>query len=232
MKQKYSLKANKYISLRERFTLHLKVLVAFLALILIGGGALIYDFYTKNQKPATPTSKATVKTVSFDNKFFSTAYFRFTDSGDWKFIPNQSTKSKFVFQKYLNNSDLVQHQLIVYVNSTPQLLDLAASRVLPVELNRESNSFTPMEVSKHCGTTYKPGELHKVEMRQISGSTLLCDPEQGQFRVILAKTGGDYNLKLKRSDGSTANYIIIYQNQKIDPDTSTILQIASSFYAT
>jgi hypothetical protein len=129
----------------------------------------------------------------------------------------------------LPNSELVQHQLFVYVNSTPPPLDLAASRVLPVEINGENNGFKPKEVSDHCGKLYKAGEPHKVEPRQISGATLLCDPEQGQLRVILAKPGGDYNLKLKRSNGTFVNYIIIYQNQKIDPDTATATQIAQSF---
>jgi hypothetical protein len=231
MKQKYRYGTSKYISLGEKFSLHLKALSVFLVIAIVAGAALLYDIYTKNQAPATPISKTTVKTVTFDNKFFSTPYFRFTDSGDWQLIKNQSTGSKFVFQKYLNNSDLVQHQLIVYINSAPQPLELAASRVLPVEINSEGNSFIPTQVSDHCGKTYKSNELHKVELRQVNGSTLLCDPDQGQFRVIITKKGGDYNLKLKKANGTTANYIIIYQNQKIDPDSDTINQIANSFQA-
>jgi hypothetical protein len=231
MKQKYRYRTLKYISLRERFSLHFKILAVFVLALLIGAGVLIYDIYNKNQAPATPVSKTTVKAITFDNKFFSTPYFRFTDSEDWQFVKSLSTGSKFVFQKFLHNSSLVQHQLIVYVNSTPPPNDLAASRVLPVNVNTENNSFSPEEVSGHCGTTYKLGELHKVMLRRVNGSTLLCDPDQGQFRVVIAKAGGDYNLRLKRADGTMANYIIIYQNQKIDPDSDTVMQIASSFQA-
>jgi hypothetical protein len=231
MKQKYRVGTTKYISLRERFSLHFKILAVFVVALLIGGGVLIYDIYNKNQAPATPISKTTVKAITFDDKFFSTPYFRFTDSEDWQLIKSQSSTSKFVFQKYLHNSNLVQHQLIVYINSTPPPNDLAASRVLPVKVNAENNSFIPEEVSGHCGKEYKANELHKVELRQVSGSTLLCDPDQGQFRVIITKAGGDYNLRLKRANGLAANYIIIYQNQKIDPDSDTVMQIASSFQA-
>jgi hypothetical protein len=229
MKQKYRYGTNKYISLGERFGFRLKILMVFIAVILIAGGALLYDVLTNESIPQTPTSPTRTKNVAFDNKSFSSPYFRFTDTGDWKFIANQSTPNKIVFQKYLPNSELVQHQLFVYVNTTVPSLELATSRVLPVEINDENNKLKPLSVSDHCGASYKSGELHRVQSRQLNGATLLCDPEQGQFRVVFAKVGGDYNLKLKRADGSVANYIIIYQNQKIDPDPDTVMQIADSF---
>jgi hypothetical protein len=232
MKQKYRYGTTHYISFSKRFRAHLKLLLLFTAIILIAAGVLAYDIYNKSQAPATPVSNTSIKPVNFANEYFSTPYFKFTDSGDWKLINSQSTNTKFVFQKFLPNSDLVQHQLIIYVNSTPSPLDLAASRVLPVSLNSDNNALTPSQVSEHCGKTYKPGEVHRVKLRQVNGATLLCDPEQGQFRVIFAKAGGDYNLNLKRANGTTANYIIIYQNQKIDPDPDTVMQIASSFQAT
>jgi hypothetical protein len=231
VKQKYRYGTSKYISFSERFHFHLKFLLLFIFVLLLAVAALIYSIHTQNRTPQTPVSKATVKSVNFDTDFFSTPYFKFSDSGKWNFIKSQSTAKKFVFHKYLPNSDLVQHQLIVYINDTPLSLELAASRVLPVGINDQNNGFVPTKVSDHCGKFYKPGELHKVQPRQIEGSTLLCDPEQGQFRVVIAKAGGDYNLKLKRADGTTANYIIIYQNQKIDPDSDTAMQIAETFQA-
>jgi hypothetical protein len=229
MKQKYRYGTNKYISLGESFGFRLKILIVFTVVVLIAGSALLYDVLINESAPQTPTSPTRIKNVAFDNKSFSSPYFRFTDTGDWKFIAKQSTSNKIVFQKYLPNSDLVQHQLFVYINTTVSPLELATSRVLPVEINDENNKLKALSVSEHCGKSYKPGELHKVQPRQLNSTTFLCDPEQGQFRAILAKVGGDYNLKLKRADGSIANYIIIYQNQKIDPDTDTITQIADSF---
>lgn len=231
MKQQFRHGTKKYISFHRRFAVYFKVLLVCLFIALAVAAVLILDIDKNDKTPKAPISKATVKKITFNDKYFSTPYFKFTDSGKWNFIKSQSTASKFVFQKFLPNSKLVQHQLIVYVNSTPLPLDLAASRVLPVALNSQGDGFTPTRVSEHCGKTYEPGELHKVMPRQVDGSTLLCDPDQGQFRVILAKEGGDYNLKLKRANGSVANYIIIYQNQKIDPDADTIMQVASSFRA-
>jgi hypothetical protein len=52
-----------------------------------------------------------------------------------------------------------------------------------------------------------------------------------QYKVVLAQKGADYKLKLKRSDGSMATYIIIYQDQEITSDSLTIKQIASTFQA-
>jgi|GEM_PF-1189809 len=231
MKQKYRYGTKKYISPRESFGFRLKLLLVVLATILIAAGVFLYDFLTNDAAPQTPKSPTVVKSVNFDTKYFTSPYFRFTDSDEWNFIQSQSMANKFVFQKYLPKSTLVQHQLIVYINTTPIPLDLAASRVVPVQINADNNGFTPGEVSGHCGKSYTPNEPHRVESRQISGTTMLCDPDQGQFRVVFAKVGGDYNLKLKRADGSYANYIIIYQNQKLDPDTSTVEQIASSFQA-
>jgi hypothetical protein len=229
MKQKYRYGSKKYISPGESFRRRFKFLALFIILAALCAAAFLYDFYNKKQTPQTPTTKTTIKKITFEDKSFSTPYFSFKDSEDWKFVNSQSTANKFVFQKYLPKSELVQHQLIVYLNSLPPPLDLASSRVLPVGLNPQNNGFTPTKVSEHCGTSYKPGELHKVLPRQIDGSTLLCDPDQGQFRVVITKEGGDYNLKLKRANGTVANYIIIYQNQKIDPDPETVMRIASSF---
>lgn len=231
MKQQFRHGTKKYISFHRRFAVYFKVLLVCLFIALAVAAVLLLDIDKNDKTPKAPISKATVKKITFDDKYFSTPYFKFTDSGKWNFIKSQSTASKFVFQKFLPGSTLVQHQLTVYINSTPPPLDLAASRVLPVGLNDAGNGFVPTQVSEHCGKTYKPGELHKVMLRQVNGSTLLCDPDQGQFRVVIAKEGGDYNLRLKRADGSFANYIIIYQNQKIDPDADTIMQVAGSFQA-
>jgi hypothetical protein len=229
MKQKYRYGSSKYIAPAENFKFRFKLLLVVAAIVLVGSGLFLYDLVINSSTPLTPKTPTTVKSVAFDTKFFSSPYFRFTDSGSWELIKSQSTNNKFVFQKFLPNSSLVQHQLIIYINSTPPPLELSSSRVLPVSINDEINGFKPAGVSDHCGKLYGANELHKVQLRQISGTTMLCDPDQGQVRVILAKTGGDYNLKLKRSDGSFANYIIIYQNQKLDPDTTTVEQIASSF---
>jgi hypothetical protein len=229
MKQKYRIGTPNYIAPGENFRLRLKFLFLFVFFVIIALSGFLIDFYNKKQTPQEPVSKTTFKNITFQDKEFTSPYFKFKDSEDWKFIPSQSTSNKFVFQKYLPNSNLVQHQLMVYVNYTPPPLELASSRVLPVDINSEMNGFDPASVSAHCGTTYKPGELHKVIPRQVDGATMLCDPEQGQFRVIIAKKGGDYNLKLKRANGTETNYIIIYQNQKVNPDTETIIQIANSF---
>jgi hypothetical protein len=231
MKQRYRYGTKKYISPAESFGFRFKLLLVVVAVVLIAIGAFLYDFLTNDATPQKPTSPTVVKSVSFDSKYFSTPYFRFTDSGNWNFINSQSTGSKYVFQKYLSNSTLVQHQLIVYVNTTPPPLDLASSRVLPVQVNEDGGGFKAGQVSDHCGKLYGPNEPHRVQPRQISGTTILCDPDQGQFRVVIGQTGGDYNLKLKRSDGSFANYVIIYQNQKLDPDIDTVEQIAGSFQA-
>jgi hypothetical protein len=231
MKQKYRYGTKKYISPAESFGFRVKILVVFTLVVLVGGGIFLYDWATNDNKPQTPTSPTVIKPVSFDTKYFSSPYFRFTDSGNWEFIQSQSATNKYVFQKYLPNSTLVQHQLIVYINTTPPPLELAASRVLPIQINDGGNGFKLGEVSGHCGKMYGAGEPHRVQLRQISGATMLCDPDQAQLRVVLAKSGGNYNLKLKRSDGSFADYVIIYQNQKLDPDTSTIEQVAGSFQA-
>jgi hypothetical protein len=231
MKQRYKLGTSKYISPGENFRRRFKFLAIFLAVIIIAAAIFSYDFYNKKQSPKNPVSKTTLKNINFEDNEFSTPYFKFRDSEKWNFIASQSSSNKFVFQKYLLNSDLVQHQLIVYVDSTPAYNDLASSRVLPVGINSEGNGFIPEKVSDHCGKTYGPGEVHRVLPRQVDGATLLCDPEQGQFRVVISKKGADYNLNLKRSNGAMARYIIIYQNQKLDPDPETIMRIARSFQA-
>jgi hypothetical protein len=232
MKQKYRVGSGKYIAPGENFRRRFKVLAIFILIVGIIASVFVYDFYKKDMPPQAPLSKTTIKKITFDDKGFSTPYFKFKDKEVWQFIPNQSTKNKYVFQKFLPNSELVQHQLTVYINNTPPPLELASSRVLPVELNSSDKGMKPSSVSEHCGKAYKPNELHKVMNRLIDNTTILCDPDQGQFRVVLAKLGGDYNLKLKRADGTTANYIIIYQNQKLEPDTDTVMQIANTFQST
>lgn len=229
MQEVYRHGSRHYISWSRGFRRRKRLLGIVLLLLFLAAGFIARDLYFVNKAGAPVTSKTTIKSVSFDGNHFSTPYFQFAESGTWKLAEAESNPSKYVWKKYQGSSPVVQHQLIVYVNQTPPPPELAAAAALPVKI--KDSSFEAGVPSPHCGGLFEPGEPRRVRPQTVGGTTILCDPDMGQRRVIFGSVGGDYNLRLKRSDGSSARYVIIYKDQRISSDDEILTQIADSFKA-
>ena len=204
-----------------------------LAIVLLVFGAIvafvIYDFYhLKHQNNKQPVGVTYRQNIAGPQTFTS-SYFQFSDTSKWVYAPNDSTATKLTYLLYA--SGLPAHSLTVYVNQTPLQDDLAVTRVLPVQV-KANNSFTLAgDISVACGSLYQPTDLKRIKTVSLSGTSLLCVPDSPQFSVVVGQVGRDYNLALKRSDGQTAQYIIIYRNLTVSPDPAPFVRIMKTFKA-
>lgn len=203
-------------------------LTAGLVLVLAIAALLIWIDNNRNQNQPSPVSTLQTYTVSGTANTFTSTYFKFKDNGKWVFDKKDSTSSKFVYFKYLGNE--VQHELEVYVNQLPIPSYLGTSRMLPVRIVN-NNSFDATVVTNECSSYYPPKAPHQEKNLTIEGSTMFCNPGSGDYSVILSQIGGDYKIKLRRSNGDTAQYIIIYRDLTLDPGPGIVKNIAETFQA-
>lgn len=179
-----------------------------------------------HQKDQGVTSATTNTQVNGNLTTFTNDYFQFQDSGTWVLSKHDSSSNRIVYHKFLKN--VLQDELIVYINQTPYPLLIEAPRVLPVRMIND-NRLTATVVSNPCVSQYAKGELHKVKEVTISGALMLCDPDSTEYYVILSEIGGDYTLNMKRPSGKPINFVVTYKDVGLDPQPDSILSIASTF---
>jgi hypothetical protein len=191
---------------------------------------LVFGFDLGHQANASgKTIGQTVHSTIAGPQTIKSAYFQFASSDKWVYAPNDSTANKLSYLLYENG--VPAHMVTVYVNQVPLMNDLAVTRALPVQI-ANGNSLNPTgDISDPCGNLYKPTDLKRIKLMSVSGTNMWCVPDSPQFLTIVGQVGGDYNLMLKRSNGSTARYIIIYHNLSATPDPTPFTRIMKTFQA-
>lgn len=210
-----------------RFKSRRRIAVIFFAAAALIIIAVLIDLRHSDKK-TKPTSAVQNIEIVDPVTTFTSDFFRFADTGKWVLNKQESTASKFIYYKY-HGAD-IQQQLIVYVNQVPIALYLASSRVLPVRIVN-SNSFDTTGVSGPCLGSYAAGELHKVKLVNINGANMLCDPDTPQYTIELAEVNGDYQLDLKRNNGTPVSFVITFRDLRFQPTADSILRIAKSFHS-
>lgn len=155
-------------------------------------------------------------------------YFSFSDNQKWLFDAKNSSADQFVYISYANG--VVAQSLTVYVGIVPIVDNLEATYVLPVNLNN-SNLNVSGNITGPCGQTYPVGAIKRVMSINIAGTTMVCVPDSPEYLVIASQVGGTYQLKLRRSNGQLASYIIIYRNLEVYPNPQSFYRIVASFKA-
>jgi hypothetical protein len=213
-------KRSHYSNFRRQMVITFLFLAAF--------AAVGYFIYTGlHRQPSKPVTSAVENTEITGNKVMTfNDYFQFEDTGAWVLDKNNSTANKFTY--HLFRKSVLEHEMVIYMNQVPIPLYLATPRVLPVRIVND-NSFQATDVSNSCGATYAKGELHKVKEVTINNATMLCDPDNSQYYVVLSEINGDYRLNLKRPNGTPVQFVITYKDVGLDPQPNSILNVANSF---
>jgi hypothetical protein len=213
-------KRSRYADFRRRLFFSILVLLPFIA---VG----VYIYLGLHNKPDKPVTSAVENTEITDNKVTTVSdLFQFQDRGPWVFDTNDSTPNKLTYHKF--RKKVLLHEMVIYINQVPIPLYLATPRVLPVHIvNNDSLQVT--NVSDPCGGQYAKGELHKVKELSIDGATMLCDPDNTQYFVILSEVNGDYRLHLKRPNGTPVQFVITYKDVGLNPTSTDLINVASSF---
>lgn len=203
---------------------------AVLMLLAISAAAGFYFLDAKKNNSFVPQSSNIRDTyVSGAVKTFKNADFQFKDDANWVLSAKDSGSGKYTYLQYRGRQ--IDHQLIVYVNRTPIPLELATARVLPVKIINNNSGLEALTVSEHCVKSYGARELHRVQDKKIQNSLMLCDPDTPSYSVVVSEVGDDYRLKLKKPNGSDVQFVIIYKNQKLNPDAEKLIKITNGFKA-
>ncbi len=205
-------------------------LTTFLVLAILGIAAfVIAGLRDKPAAPAvSPPENSEIRTTF---QTYKTAYFKFQDTiatGKWVLDQRSSTAHEFIYTDF--RGQVQEHQLKIYVNQDPLPLYLEVSRTLPVRLVN-GNGFEVTGVSDPCVNQYSKSELHRVKTVSISGASMLCDPDTSQYNVIVSQIGGDYHLRLRRANGTTTQFIIVYTDLDLDHQPTNLLNVVGSFQA-
>jgi hypothetical protein len=204
------------------------LLITILLLGVFGGvGYFIYSGLNSS-KDSSAISKVENTEITGNSNTFTNDYFQFQDSGTWTIDKNNSDKHKITYHKFRKN--VIEHEMVVYINQDPTPLYVEVPRALPVRTVND-NSLQPTNVSSPCVGQYAKGELHKVKEVQINNATILCDPDSPQYFLVLSEINGDYHLHLKRSNGMPIQFVITYKDLGLQPIPDSIINIASSFKA-
>lgn len=198
------------------------------AALLAATGYFLYDLQRLRPQAGQRPVGAAVERQIAGPKVFTTPYFRFSDSAKWELSAADTTATKFTY--LLQVSGVPAHSVTVYINQTPNQDDLATNRVLPVQV--AGNRLTPTGgISDNCGRLYAPGDPKRIKAVSLAGTTLLCVPDTAQYLVAVGQVGGDYRLRLKRANGETATYIILYHNLSIMPEPAPFERLVKTFQA-
>lgn len=208
-----------------KFRLRSRFVVLFVLVLIVGLAIIIVDLgRTDTSKPQTSATQDIQ--ISDAINTFQTDYFLFKDTGKWVLNKQESTPSKFIYNKFRGVQP--QHQLAIYVNEEPIPLYLAGSRVIPVRIVN-NNTLDVTNIYGPCGSLYNPGDLRQVKTVTIEGANMLCDPDTPQYSVVLAEVNGNWQLNLQRHGGAPAKYVITYRDQTLNPGPESILRIAETF---
>lgn len=197
------------------------IVLVILAIIIIRLDGFLQD---KVNTPETTTSNQTSSYFASSDKIFTTDYFQFQAAKNWVEIPSESTTSKFVYRGV--NKPIIEDELIIYVNEIPA--DLSATRLLPAETSASARELIPGTVSDHCNGASAD---HNIDEKVVTFKKVKmnCDIDNTQFNVLVGLVEGSTRMKLKRPDGSSADYTILYRNVKAIPDGTHLLEIIRAF---
>jgi type II secretory pathway pseudopilin PulG len=210
---------------RKKFNRRRLILAIIIVIILGAVGFATWKIYKDLQNQNAINSKESNSSSVAAMQVYRSPYFEFQDSGGSWELDKNSTDSKFAYYKHKDN--VVQHELLIYVNSVPSNLD--ASRGLPVVI-KNSTAFEPGTVTEHCHSVYGANEPMRQRVVTMSGAAFPCVPDTSQFSVYVTKIGGNQILQLRRVNGSSIQFVIYYRDLRAVPDGKTITGIVATFH--
>ena len=197
-----------------------------ITLIIIGALAIAYFYESSSDKrqktPATQVQNH--QTGLF--KTFRNRLFQFKDTSNWVLDKEKTTSNRYVYNRY--RGLIIEHQLIIYIDHTPDTVDVLATRAFPVRIVN-NNSFDATGVSTPCVKFYDSYNPQDIKEINVNGALIICDPKSAAYTVIVSEIGGDYKLNLKRSNQSNVQLIITYRDLTANSQPYTIKNIVANF---
>jgi hypothetical protein len=206
-----------------------RLIFSFVSLILLGGGATaayILFFEDQTNGPSAPT-KAVESVYSVPSDIFKTKYFQLETPESWEFEKKASGPNRFVYHNVRHK--LVRGFLTIYVNEPPVPHHKQATRLLPVKLGSNNFLLPDSAATAHCNKSAPNKSRVGEEVVKLKGITFMCDNDATWYSVLVALKGGTPQMSLKRPDGSTATYVIYYQDSSANPTDNDLLEVIRNF---
>ena len=207
------------------------VIAGALFLLTIGAAAFIaIDTFMQASKKHDATSQPTFSSVQGAAvNLFRTEYFQFQADNNWKEIPNETTKGRYVYRSY--KGPLVEHDIVIEVNSSKDeaLPNIRTNHVMPVEIDSTGKFNIISGAGEHCKVLLPKGTPNLgliVTQKQV---TFPCSPDSVLYEAKLGVVGGTTKMQMPRPDGTRATYVITYRNLKFTPDDSMLRNIVETF---
>lgn len=200
------------------------LLVVLLIAAVIWFGSVFWRQAGSNSDPTTSQKGATINYQPY--KTFTTPYFKLQTDQNWQPVAQESTGHHYVYRAF--KGKLVERDLTVYVNELPPRLML--TYVLPA--TPLGNHLQTTEVSQHCRASLPPSYLktsNNPTTTTIGGVSFTCQTDGTGTTIGSGVKGGSYQANLRRTDGSTANYFLLYHDLAFTPRPQLFKAIVDSF---
>jgi len=203
---------------KQRRPILIKLGLAALVVIIAAAGLTGYKLYRQLDEPSQETATSANK----NSAGYVNPYFVFHDLPGWT-VDHQSTAHLAIYERH-NNGTLTQ-RFKIYIDTSPDIAEVAASRVLPVRIvNHES--LNAGSVSAEC-KNFLPLSQMTMAIAEVNGVSMPCDPQADNYSVVLAQIGGDYQIKLNHAHSPT-NYIFVYYDFRSTPQPDDLIRLINS----
>lgn len=164
------------------------------------------------------------------NITFTTDWFEFEAPNRWEELTAQHIPDKMYVFREKNGGELLA-LLKVFVNDSPVPFQDYYTNVLPVEIV-DGNRLRPKSLEPHCSEATPQKEMKGTPLDvSQGGTTFTCWVDNKNFIAVAGEIGGTDSFKLRRENGESASYKIIYQNTAFSPSRGSFEEVMRSFTA-
>lgn len=181
--------------------------------------------------PPNPVTGKSVDKEKFDPTItFTTDWFTFIAPNRWEEAADQHVKDKVYVYREKNGGEYLG-LLRVFVNNSPVNFQDMYTNVLPVRV-QEGNKIIPGELQPHCSeqtlSKQRTGDPFPIVQGEVS---FICWVDNENLIATAGEIGGGTAIKLRRDNGTIADYRIVYANTAFSPSEQSFAQVLKSFTA-
>jgi hypothetical protein len=181
--------------------------------------------------PPNPVTGKSVDKERFDPTItFTTDWFTFTAPNRWEEAADQHVKDKVYVYREKNGGEYLG-LLRIFVNNSPVNFQDMYTRVLPIRVE-DGNTLKPSELQPHCSeqtlSKQRIGDPFPIVQGEVS---FTCWVDNENLIATAGEIGGGTAIKLRRENGSVAEYRMVYSNTAFTPSESSFEQVLKAFTA-
>jgi hypothetical protein len=208
------------------------VLTVFLTLLLVGGGAYGYAYFTRDVEASIQNSSSsgttrTIESTAGQKGSFNEEVFLFELPGDWKKTGQLTTGPyrKYSYQSTLKNAD--NRYVDVYMDGIP--LDMAVNKAVAVR--GEGSRLSHGMASDNCTTfTAKTANGGLSVPAKWDGVDFLCDLDAVTRNVVGTSAPGSINkVELVDTGFTKHSFFFVYTDNNFTPDYTIFYEMLDSF---